>query len=110
MAVEEKVSGKYKVEFTEDAKDFIKDKDFEDITVKMIRQSGGWSGPTMKPEVQAGSPKGKERDYYQTVKTDGVNIHIAKNMNRENTNIKLTIDVAGFWVVKNLYLSNLEQF
>ena len=41
MAVEEKVSGQYKVEFTEDAKDFIEDKDFEDITVKMIRQSGG---------------------------------------------------------------------
>ena len=64
----------------------------------------------MKPEVQAGSPKGKERDHYQTINTDDVNIHIAKNMNRNNKNIKLTIDVTGFWVVKNLYLSNLEQF
>ncbi len=41
MAVEEKVSGQFKVEFTEDAREFIKDKNFEDITVKMIRQSGG---------------------------------------------------------------------
>ncbi|MFW6382371.1 MAG: hypothetical protein ACOCZZ_02655 [Bacillota bacterium] len=64
----------------------------------------------MKPEVQAGNPKGKERDNYQMIEVDGVNVHVANNMNRENKNIKLTIDVTGFWVVKNLYLSKAEQF
>ncbi len=64
----------------------------------------------MKPEVQAGHPKGKERDHYQMVDVDGVNVHISKNMNRDNNNIKLTIDVTGFWIVKNLYLSKAEQF
>ena len=41
MAVEEKVSGQFKVEFTEDAKEFIDDKNFEDITIKMVRSGGG---------------------------------------------------------------------
>lgn len=41
MAVEKKTSGQLKVEFTEDAKEFIDNKNFEDITIKMIRQSGG---------------------------------------------------------------------
>ncbi len=110
MAVEEKASSQFKVEFTKDAKEFIEDKEFDNITIKMVRQSGGWSGPTMRPEVQAGNPKGKERDNYQMLEVDGVNVHIANNMNRENKNIKLTIDVTGFWVVKNLYLSKAEQF
>lgn len=64
----------------------------------------------MKPEVQAGNPKGQERDNFHMIDVDGVNVHVAKNMNRENNNIKLTIDLTGFWVVKNLYLSKAEQF
>lgn len=110
MTVEEKSSGQFKVEFTKEAIDFIEDKEFDNITIKMVRQSGGWSGPTMRPEVQAGNPKGQERDNYQMIEVDGVNVHIARSMNRENKNIKLTIDVTGFWVVKNLYLSKAEQF
>jgi len=41
MAVEEKASSQFKVEFTKDAKEFIEDKEFDNITIKMVRQSGG---------------------------------------------------------------------
>lgn len=63
-----------------------------------------------RPEVQAEKPEDKEKDNYQMLTVNGIDVYIADNMSRENKNIKLTIDAVGFWIMKKLYLSKIEEF
>lgn len=62
----------------------------------------------MRPEVQAEAPKNKEN--YQLVKTDPVDVYVAHNMSRDGKNIKLNLDLTGFWIVKKLYLKKAEEY
>ncbi|MGM0419876.1 MAG: hypothetical protein ACQEQG_02655 [Bacillota bacterium] len=41
MSTENTTLGQLKVKFTEEAKEFIEEKNFEEVMIKMVRQSGG---------------------------------------------------------------------
>lgn len=41
MAVEKRTSSQFKVEFTPNAKKFIEEKEFDNLTIKIVRKSRG---------------------------------------------------------------------
>lgn len=58
--------------------------------------------------VQAKSPAEEEKDKYYQLEVDQKKVYVLKNSQTENENIKITIDVLGFWFLKTLKVRRID--
>ena len=91
-----------KVEFTDDAKDYIL-QNGESITVDMMLY-GGCGGQLNEPSVSTGKPSLPEN--YDLVDANGIKVHIFKGAVSKPEGIKISLEVERK-VFKKLHVSGL---
>lgn len=80
-----------------DAKKYIKDKNIDEITVKLERYGGGWAGFTYKPAVVVGKPA--DTTNYTIHQEDGIKVYISPFIEAKNG---LKIYLGGLSLFKSL--------
>lgn len=77
-----------KVEFTDDAMDYIRKKNTGSITVDMMNL-GGCSGNYYEPAVSIGRPRSVQR--YDLVNANGLEVYIFKGAETEPDGMKISL-------------------
>lgn len=80
-----------KVGFTDDARNFIQQKDIDTITVDMMVY-GGCGGEHYDPLVSVGKPSSPEN--YDLLEADGIKVYMFKGAKSKPGGVKISLDAS----------------
>lgn len=78
------------IEFNQAVKEYLNQKNVQDIYIEMDNRGGCCSGPVFVPVVKLGKPD--DIDIYETFVKDEITVYIPKKMdNEENQNVTIKL-------------------